>query len=121
MTSRPLTYRLLLSVVAVVVLAGCGSGPRYVAERTYPPRGTPADVQVFDRREPPEPYERLGQLTWDYRRSKFTPPRLTEVLPELRQKAWEAGGDALVIRRLEESLDHEGVLRVSADVVRFRR
>lgn len=113
--------RVLLCVVGIVVLAGCASGPKYVAERMYPPRGTAADVQVFDRREPPEPYERLGQLTWDYQWSKFTPPRLVEILPELKQKAWEAGGDALVIRRLEEPQNPDGVLRVGADVVRWRR
>jgi hypothetical protein len=113
--------RLLLIGLGLVWLAGCASGPKYVAERSYPPRGTAAGIQVFDRREPPEPYDRLGQLSWDYQRSKFTPPRLVEILPELKQKAWEAGGDALVIRNLEEPMNPDGVLRVQADVVRFRR
>ena len=113
--------RVFVIMLGVMWLAGCASGPQYVAERTYPPRGTAEGVQLFDRREPPEPYERLGRLTWDYQRSKFTPPRLVEILPQLEQKAWEAGGDPLVIRTLEEPQNPEGVLRVGADVVRFRR
>jgi hypothetical protein len=111
----------VLIVLVALGLGGCAAGLQYVSEKTYPPRGTAAEVQVFEKREPPEPYERLGQVTWDYSRSKFTPPRLTEILGDLKQKTWEAGGDALVIRKLEEPANPEGVLRLSADVVRFRR
>jgi hypothetical protein len=114
-------HRGVLVVLIALWLAGCAAGLQYASEKTYPPRGTAAGIQVFEGREPPEPYERLGQITWDYSRSKFTPPRLTEVLGELKQKAWEAGGDALVIRKLEEPTNPEGVLRLAADVVRFRR
>lgn len=109
-------------LVGVAVLGGCAAGMQYVqVGPTYPPRGTAAQVQVFDRTEPPAPYERLGEIRWDYRRRKFTPPRLVEILPELKQKAWEAGGDALVVRQLEEPVDPEGPLKLTADVVRFRR
>jgi hypothetical protein len=111
----------VLAVLVALWLSGCAAGLQYTAEKSYPPRGTAADVKVFEKAEPPEPYERIGQITWDYSRSKFTPPRLTEVLGELKQKAWEAGGDALVIRKLEEPTNPEGVLRLAADVVRFRR
>jgi hypothetical protein len=117
---RPGSIAFLL--IGVALLAGCAGGLRYTATGpTYPPRGTAGDVKLFDRVEPPEPYERLGQLTWEYRRSKFTPPRLTEVLPELRRKAWEVGGDALIVRRLKEPPDPEGTLEVAADVVRWKR
>ena len=105
------------------VLAGCAAGLQYVqVGPTYPPRGSASEVKVFDRVEPPEPYERLGEIRWDYRRKKFTPPRLIEILPDLKQKAWEVGGDALIVRRLEEpQSDPEGTLRAVADVVRWKR
>jgi len=116
--------RVLVPVLlALTGLTACAGGLRYTqVGPTYPPRGTASGVQLFDRVEPPEPYERLGQIAWDYRRAKFTPPRLTEILPALKQKAWESGGDALIVRRLEEpSTDPEGTLRVAADVVRWKR
>jgi hypothetical protein len=40
---------------------------------------------------------------------------------KLKQKAWEAGGDALIVRKLEEPREAEGTLRLAADVVRWKR
>jgi len=110
-------------LLGCALLAGCAAGMQYTqVGRSYPPRGTADQVQIYDRVEPPAPYERLGEIQWEYRRRKFTPPRLIEIVPELKQKAWEVGGDALVVRRLEEpQVDPEGLLKLVADVVRFRR
>jgi hypothetical protein len=109
-------------LLSLVFLTGCATGLQYQAlGPTYPPRGSASDVRLIEKGEPPEPYERLGQLTWDYRRSKFEPPTLQEILPELKQKAWEVGGDALVIRDLKEPRDSEGTLHVVSDVVRWKR
>jgi hypothetical protein len=111
----------LLIVLSALWLAGCAAGLQYTSEKTYPPRGTAADVKIIEKGEPPEPYERIGQITWEYQRRKFTPPQLEEIADQLKQKAWEAGGDAIVVRKLEEPTNPEGTLRVAADVVRFRR
>jgi hypothetical protein len=105
----------------VVTGIGVGAAAGHDSCPTYPPRGSASDVRLIEKGEPPEPYERLGQLTWDYRRSKFEPPTLQEILPELKQKAWEVGGDALVIRDLKEPRDSEGTLHVVSDVVRWKR
>ena len=123
MTPGPRRPGLLLLLVGLIALGGCAAGLQYQQiGQTYPPRGSSDAVKIFDRAEPPEPYDRVGQITWDYRRSKFTPPRLTEIEPQLRQKAYEAGGDALVVRKLEEpQTDAEGTLKLTADVVRFKR
>jgi hypothetical protein len=111
----------VLVVLGALWLAGCAAGLQYTAEKSYPPRGTAAEVKIFDKVEPPEPYEKIGQISWDYQRRKFEPPQLKEIADDIKQKAWESGGDAIVIRKLEEPRDAEGVLRLSADVVRFRR
>ena len=110
-------------LLGAALLAGCAGGMQYVqVGPNYPPRGTAAEVRVYDRVEPPTAYERLGEIRWEYRRRKFTPPKLAEVLSDLRQKAWEVGGDAVVIRRLEEPpTDPEAPLKLVADVVRFRQ
>ena len=45
----------LFVVLIALWLGGCAAGLQYTSEKTYPPRGTAANVQIFDRREPPEP------------------------------------------------------------------
>ena len=100
-------------------LTGCASGLKYTqVGPKYPPRGSVNEIQLFDRREPGWAYERLGQITWDYQRSRFAPPTVAEILPELRQKAWEVGGDALIVRQVREPRHPEDTLHVEADVVR---
>jgi hypothetical protein len=114
---------LFTALLAGLLLGGCAGGLQYKSlGPSHPPRGTPEQIQVFDRVEPPTPYDRIGQLSGEHQRRKFTPPRLIEILPEMKKKAWEVGGDALVVRKLEEPpVDPDGTLRVEADVVRFRR
>jgi hypothetical protein len=116
--------RAILGLLCVgLLLGGCASGLEYKSlGPSYPPRGTAEGIQVFDRVEPPAPYDRIGTISGEHQRRKFMPPRLIEILPEMKQKAYEAGGDALVVRKLEEPpTDPDGVLKVEADVVRFKR
>jgi hypothetical protein len=114
--------RLVGLALALGLLAGCAAGMQYrQIGPTYPPRGSAAAIQLIERGEPAEPYDRIGQITWEYQREKFSPPLLKEILPDLQQKAWEVGGDALVIRELREPANPTGTLRVVADVVRWKR
>jgi hypothetical protein len=113
--------RVLLGAIGLILLAGCAAGLQYVAEKSYPPRGTADAVQIFNQKEPAEAYERLGTITWDYSRQKFTAPTLEEIQADLKQKTYEAGGDALIVRKLELPRTSDGVLRLGADVVRFKR
>jgi hypothetical protein len=114
--------RLVPLLLGLAVLAGCAAGMQYrQTGPTYPPRGSTAEIALFDRVEPPQPYERLGEINWEYHRRKFTQPRLIEILPELKEKAREVGGDALVVRKLEEPANPEGTLKLVADVVRWKR
>jgi hypothetical protein len=113
--------RSLVLLLGLTVLAGCAAGMQYrQTGPSYPPRGSADQIEVYDRTPPPRPYEQIGEITYDYQRRKFQPPTLAEILPELRQKAWEVGGDALVVRKNEEPKDPEGTLRVVADVVRWK-
>jgi hypothetical protein len=116
-----MTLRHLLAGLGILLLAGCAAGPQYVVEKSYPPRGTADAVQILLQKEPAEAYERLGTLTWDYSRNKFTAPTLEEIQADLKQKVYEAGGDALIVRKLELPKASDGVLRLGADVVRFKR
>jgi hypothetical protein len=121
---RLLSRRVLLVLLlfGLPLLGGCAAGMQYQqVGPTFPPRGTAADVKIIEKGEPSEPYDRVGQITWDYRRSKFTPPKLQEIEGELRKKAYEVGGDAVVVRKLEEPRDPEAPLKLTADVVRFKR
>jgi hypothetical protein len=113
---------LVLLLLGLPLLGGCAAGMQYQqVGPTYAPRGSASEVKIFEKGEPPEPYDRVGQITWDYQRSKFTPPQLQEIEGQLRQKAYEVGGDAVVVRKLEEPRNPEGTLKLVADVVRFKR
>ncbi len=113
---------LVLLLLGLPLLGGCAAGMQYQqVGPTYAPRGSASDVKIL-KAEPPEPYDRVGQINWDYRRSKFTPPKLEEIEGQLRQKAYEVGGDAVIVRKLEEpARDAEAPLKLTADVVRFKR
>jgi hypothetical protein len=116
--------RVILGLLCVGLLAGgCASGIEYKSlGPSYPPRGTAEGIKIFDRVEPPEPYDRIGTISGEYQRRKFTPPRLHEIQGEVKQKAYDAGGDAVIVRNLvEPPYDPDGVLKLQADVVRFKR
>ena len=104
-------------------LAACAAGSmQFRAEGgPYPRRATVDQIQVFEA-EPGRAYDRVGQITWDYTHSKFAAPELAEILPALKQKAWESGGDALIIRRASFTGQPapNGPLHVVADVIRWR-
>ena len=115
--------QLRAGIALLAFLGGCVAGGMQYQQigQTYPHRGSASDVRIFEKTEPPEQYDRIGQIVWDYSRRKFDAPTLREILPDMKQKAWEVGGDALIIRDLREPRDPEGTLHVVADVVRWKR
>ena len=115
--------QLRAAIVGLVFLSGCVAGGMQYQQigQTYPRRGSADDIRIFEKTEPPEQYDRVGQIVWDYSRRKFDAPTVREILPDMKQKAWEVGGDALIIRDLTEPRNPDGTLHVAADVVRWRR
>src|SRR5262249_60939689 len=88
MTRRWRRHGLLLLLVGLIALGGCAAGLQYrQIGQTYPPRGSADAIKIFDRAEPPEPYDRVGQITWDYRRAEVTPPPPQETAPPPPPKA----------------------------------
>ena len=116
--------RVALSAIVLtgLMLTACSSALRFVAEGgPYPRRGTVEQVQVIES-EPGRAYDRVGRIEWDYTDTHFQGPRLRDALPALKQKAWDVGGDALVIREASQRGRQapDQPLRVRADVIRWR-
>jgi len=68
--------------------------------KKYEPRGRPETIEVLYE-DPTDQYELLGTIDWDHYQPGFRRPSITEVLPQLRLKAWRVGGDAIVVRGQE--------------------
>jgi hypothetical protein len=114
-------FRYLLTLVVTILLAGCGTGLQYteLTNETYTQRKSPNEVDIlFD--EPDQEYERLGRINWDYYEAGMSPPDLNDVSPDLRKKASQEGGDALIIREQQASPGaNSRVFRVIAEVIRY--
>lgn len=98
---------------------------QFVADdREYPTRSDPEQIEVIHPSEAPlgRPFVRVGVITWEYTHLRFTPPRLDDALPALRQKASEVGGDALVVRQAQMMgrPDPGKILHLRVDVIRWR-
>ena len=105
----------------VLLLAlSCGTSLQFIenSSKRYQPRGDPSTIKVFYN-EPSETHELLGTLHWDYYQPGFRRPAITDVLPELKRKAWQVGGDAIVVRQEVASPQSRNLLLV-IDVIRFR-
>lgn len=100
---------------------GCGASLQYVPSSTadFHPRVQLDQVQVLQ--DPPSrDHDILGTLYWDYYGPEFRAPTLLDASNELRAKAFEQGADALIIRRQALVSAGHGVLRIVADVIRYK-
>jgi hypothetical protein len=119
---------LILLLPMAVALGSCeGQRPemQFVADdREYPTGSDPEQIEVIHPSEAPlgRPFVRVGVITWEYTHLRFTPPRLDDALPALRQKASEVGGDALVVRQAQMMgrPDPGKILHLRVDVIRWR-
>jgi hypothetical protein len=124
--TRLTVFALLLPMA--LALGSCeGERPtmRFVADdREYPVRSAPDQIEVIRPEDAPlgRPFIRVGIITWEYTHLRFTPPRIEDALPALRQKASEVGGDALVVRQTEMRgrPDPGKILHIRVDVIRWR-
>ena len=113
---------IMLAIAVSLVLMACGTPLQYIPQSgaSLPAsHGLPADIQVFSG-EPGRAYEVLGFINWDYYQPGWRAPSITDILPQLQKKAWESGGDALIIRKTETGEMHTRNLRVIAEVIRWR-
>ena len=96
---RPIALSALLLTGLTLTACATGGGLKFDAEAgTYAQRGAAAQIQVFDAEPGGRAFIRVGRISWDYT-SGTVEVRLVDLLPQLKQKAWEVGGDAFVVRQ----------------------
>lgn len=90
---------------------------------TYPARGTAEQIQMFTAANAPtRPFVKVGEISGEYQHKKFTVPKIEDALPEMKQKAWEGGGDAIVVREAQiiGTPNPDKPLHIKADVIRWQ-
>jgi hypothetical protein len=109
-----------LAIATSLWVTGCGTSLQYIdnSGKRHEPRGDPSRIKVLYK-EPTEKYELLDTINWDYYQPGFRRPAITDVLTELRQKAWQVGGDAIIVRGQEVASPQSRNLLVLVDVIRF--
>lgn len=111
-----------LGIALLVAGGGCSVPIQYVrsSPSTFPPRGDPANVRLLYA-EPLEPFEVLGVVSWEYYQPGLRAYEVPDILSRLQRKAWEVGGDALIVRKhiIDSAVTRN--LQIVADVIRFRR
>jgi hypothetical protein len=121
MRSRVLLWGFLVGLV----VGGCAgaTGYKFTGEGGPYAKRTEVDkIEVFDTANPPgKPFVRIGRIDGGYT-SNTVVLQLTDVLPQLRKYASEAGGDAIVVRQAgyEGGPNPAKPFNVIADVIRWQ-
>jgi hypothetical protein len=111
--------------VALLTLAGCASNPPAPdrpAEAVKPAAAAPAaadEVQPLSG-YPTADYEDLGTFQYTFFRPGLMTPSLNTIMPELKTKIRQAGGNAFVILDQAPDKADKRVLHVSAEVLKLK-
>jgi hypothetical protein len=109
----------LSGLASLLLLAACAKTtlvflPNSVKGAVKPK--APEEVSVlYDG--PGRPYDVLGLLQARRYQPGYSDPILTDVLPEIKIKAAEAGADAIIIRKGDSA---KRTIDIHAEVIRFR-
>jgi hypothetical protein len=117
-----------LIVVLVWALAGCSStppaatSPAAVAASAAPasapvPRG--GGVQLLKDYPTATAYENLGIVDYTFFRPGLRTPSLVDVMPDLKAKVQDFGGNAFIVRQRAPDRDDKRKLRVSVEVLKL--
>ncbi len=119
-------FELVLCVLfAAVTLNACASAKFVSTGKLYPAKPKDCEIEVFSSKLPDRDYEELGILEGEGSLGKDS---LTDVLPKMKEKACQAGGDAIILFSSHKSVDVSGLddivgsddkLNVVATVVRW--
>ncbi len=113
-------FFLILSVLlGVFILASCGGPMQYVENIDRAPTAASHITVMYS--EPQRAYEIVGIINWDYSKSVISIPSITDVLPRLKEKAAQEGGDAIIIRKQDILPLTENVLRLIIEVIKFKQ
>lgn len=113
--------RYILTFSLALILTGCGTGLQYteLTNETFEQQKDPNEIDLLFE-EPDQEYTRLGRINWDYYEAGTSAPDLNDVSPDLRKKASQEGGDALIIRQQQSSPgSNTRVFRVTAEVIKY--
>jgi hypothetical protein len=114
-------------LLSLLLLGACSSAPPAPeAERaraTIAPTPTPSTVEndvQFLREYPSADYDDLGTVSFTFFRKGYRTPSVSDVLPELKTRVHEAGGNAFLVVQQQPDRDDKRMLRVSAEILRLK-
>jgi hypothetical protein len=109
----------LLAILCAVIISACAKTTVFFfpnpSKGAIKPRTADQVAILYDG--PGRPYDVLGVLQAKRYQPGMSDPVLTDVLPEIRIKAGEAGADAIIIRQGNAA---NRVIDIHAEVIKFR-
>ena len=102
---------------AMVLLVGCASAKFIKTGPSMPAKPDDCDIEIFTSKLPDRQYEELGIIEGD---TYFGADSLEEVLPKMKREACRAGGDAIILKSTQKTVEDDiSNLNVIATVVRW--
>ena len=102
---------------ALVLLEGCASAKFIKTGPAMPAKPDDCDIEIFTSKLPDREYEELGIIEGD---TYFGADSLEEVLPKMKREACRAGGDAIILKSTQKTVEDDiSNLNVIATVVRW--
>ena len=108
-----------LSIIAC--LGGCSSAKFIATGQSYAARPEDCHIEIYSSKLPDREYEELGIIEGE---GSFGADSLEKVLPKMKTEACKAGGDAIILKSSQKSVDvfkdsSDEQLNVMATVVRW--
>ena len=113
-------------VTVLLAIAGCSStppAPEPAPARQPAPAAAPAPQQIGVQvltSYPTAEYENLGIVDYSFFRPGLRTPSLTDVLPDLKNKVQDFGGNAFIVRHRVPDRDDKRTLRVTVEVLKLK-
>jgi len=112
-------WNLASSVIISLLFSACAGTRLNYLPNPIPAqqmRKNPQDIEImYDG--PGRPYDVLGLIDCSRYQPGFSDPSLVDVLPEIKFKASQVGGDAVIVRR---SNSMNRTVDIAAEVIRYR-
>lgn len=116
---RKTSFNLILAaILAMIFLGGCASAKFIETGPQSPAKEDDCPIEVFSSKTPDRDYEELGIIEGSGFLGGDT---MSKVLPKMKQKACQAGGDAIILNESQKFMDRfdDQKLNVTATVIRW--
>ena len=114
-------------LTSLLLLGACSSAPPAPEAEPAPapvasaPAASPASDEVrFLTEYPTAEYDDLGTVSFTFFRKGYRTPSVSDVLPELKTRVHQAGGNAFIVVQQQPDRDDKRMLRVSAEILRLK-